>query len=84
MRSYIRTVNGLVNMEEVQAFSWKRRAEATMDDTFPFHITFFLKGGCTFHANASTKSLSKAQMRFKDLWTQEDEPLDMSEGITLE
>ena len=78
MKSYIRTRNGLVNLEHVEAFSWKLRNDDGDDhDIFPFVIIFFLRGGTTFLANVSRKSLSKAQTRFKRLWTQEENILDI-------
>jgi len=80
MKAYIRTVNGLVNMDDVQAISWKSRKEVPEDDPFPISLIFFMKGGTTFLANASIKSLYKTQERFKEMWTQEYEVLDISEG----
>ena len=80
MKAYIRTINGLVNMEIVQAMSWKRRKEAGENDLHPFTILFFLEGGTTFIAHASIKSVEKARERFKEMWTGEDEPLDISEA----
>ena len=78
MKSYIRTVNGLVNLDSVEAISWKPRDNAMDDDTYPFMIIFFLRSGTTFLANASRKSLHKTQARFKELWTQEEGMLDIS------
>jgi|TARA_B100000085_G_C18538995_1_gene511166 hypothetical protein len=78
MKTYIRTVNGLVNLEHVEAISWKPRDNAGDDDAYPFMIIFFLRSGTTFLANASAKSLHKTQNRFKELWTQEEDMLDIS------
>ena len=79
MKSYIRTMNGLVNLESVEAISWKTRADDATDyNTYPFMLIFFLKCGTTFLANASRKSLHKTQTRFKELWTQEEDMLDIS------
>ena len=80
MKAYIRTVNGLVNLDEVQAISWKQREEVPHDDIYPVVIIFFLRSGATFLANASRKSLYKTQTRFKELWTKEEEVLDISGG----
>lgn len=79
MKSYIRTKNGLVNLECVEAISWKTRTDDAADIlSYPFMIIFFLRNGTTFLANASRKSLHKTQTRFKELWTQEEDMLDIS------
>ena len=78
MKAYIRTINGLVNMNDVQAMSWKSRKDAAEHDVHPFSILFFLEGGTTFITHASIKSVDKARERFKEMWTGEDEPLDIS------
>ncbi len=79
MKSYIRTKNGLVNLECVEAISWKPRADDATDYySYPFMLMFFLRNGTTFLANASRKSLYKTQTRFKELWTQEEDMLDIS------
>lgn len=80
MKSYIRTKNGLVDLECVEAISWKKRTDEDNHDTYPLMIIFFLRSGTTFIAYVSHKSLYKAQTRFKELWTREEEVLDISEG----
>ena len=79
MKSYIRTKNGLVNLECVEAISWKPRTDDGTDYyAYPFMLMFFLQNGTTFLAFASRKSLAKTQKRFKELWTQEEDMLDIS------
>ena len=76
-KTYIRTVNGIVDADELQCLAWRKLDKYTESGRPIFSIIFFLKGGNKFNSTVSDKVLKNAIIRMKKYWRDEN-PIDFN------
>lgn len=84
-KKYVRSVNGMVSVDEIQGIAWKLlRDKFSPTGKKLFSVIFFLKGGNKFNTTVSESTLNKSIKRFKQVWTSEYQGYTHYDGNMLE